>query len=615
MRFQLRRTTSAISVLCALPLAAQLSAQTKVDLRTQTKDADFSSLGPTKPAQTGASLPATCGQGEFFFLSSAPAGQNFYGCGSPNTWVLEGAATASRVPSESNHAGGVLTTDGTNPIWQPVAGDVSGTPGALTVTKLLGRALSVTAPVDGQLLRFSGATGNWSPIALGGDVSGQPSALQVSGLLGRPLATVPPADGQFLDFSVTTGLWQPAWFGGDISGSPASVRVTGILGRGILSATPLDGQLLEFSAANNAWQPLALGGDISGNPALVQVGGLQGRQVSPSAPNDGQLMLFNAAPGQWQPTSISGDISGRPTAITVSAIRGKALSTVAPSDGQVLKFNGPANWWEPIAFGGDVSGSPASLSVVALHGNPIAVATPGDGQVLTYSVAAKTWEPLSFGGDLAGSPAAAHVAGLQGRPVSNAPPLNGQVLGWNSSLSSWLPVNGSGLGGSNTPNYNLAFTSQTLLSIPGTQHGLGTSNLIVACYDTSSPANYVEPSHVTVDPVAFNVTITFDHAQSGRCVLNGSGSGATGGSTITGTAVLAFPAIANGACSADLTVTVPGVNPGDAVAPGWPALPAGTFGMMRVGATGSVSVRLCNLSGASVTLPSMTYAATVVGPI
>jgi hypothetical protein len=586
MRFQLRRTTSAITVLCALPVAAQLPAQTKVDLRTQTKDADFSSLGPTKPAQTGASLPATCGQGEFFFLSSAPAGQNFYGCGSPNTWALEGAATTSRVPSESNKAGGVLTTDGTNPIWQPVAGDVSGNPGALTVTGLLGRAISVTAPIDGQLLKFSGVTGNWSPIALGGDVSGQPSALQVSGLLGRPLATVPPADGQFLDFSATAGLWQPAWFGGDISGSPASVRVTGLLGRGILST-----------------------------PALVQVGGLQGRQVSPTAPNDGQLMLFNAAAGQWQPTSISGDVSGRPTAITVSAIRGKALSTVAPSDGQVLKFNGSANWWEPIAFGGDVSGSPASLSVVALRGNPVAVATPGDGQVLTYSFAAKTWEPLSFGGDLAGSPAAAHVSGLQGRPVSNAPPLNGQVLGWNSSLSTWLPVNGSSAGGSNAPNYNLAFTSQTLLAISGTQHGLGSSNLFVACYDTASPANYVEPSHVTVDPATYNVTITFYHAQSGRCVLNGSGSGAAGGSTITGTAVLSFPAIANAACSADLTVAVPGVNPGDAVAPGWPALPAGTLGMMRVGSTGSVSVRLCNLSGAPVTLPSMTYSATVVGPI
>ncbi len=615
MRFRELRTRSAIAVLCAPSFITQLVAQTKVDLRTQTKSVDFSSAGPTKPAQMGPALPPACSQGEFFFLSSAPAGQNVYGCATGNTWVIEGAPVpaASLVPGELNNAGGILTTDGTNPVWQPLRGDVSGSPAVLKVTGLLGRGLSLTAPADGQLLKFNGTTGYWEPVAVGGDVTGAPAALHVSGLMGRPLAAVPPADGQLLDYSATTGLWQPAWLGGDLSGSPGSVRVTGILGRGILGTTPLDGQLLEFSAANNAWQPLALAGDISGSPGLVQVGGLQGRQLAAAAPNDGQLLLFNGTAGQWQPTSISGDVSGRPTALTVAGLRGKNVAAIAPNDGQILKFNGSANWWEPVAVGGDVSGSPASLSVVALRGNPIAIATPADGQVMTYSAAAKSWEPLSFSGDISGAPAAVHVAGLQGRPVSSSPPLNGQVLGWNSSLNAWTPVNGSATGGGTTPNYNLAFASQRSLAIPGTQHGLGTSNILVACYDTATPANYLEPSHVTVDPATYNVTVAFDNAQSGRCVLNGSGSAA--GATLTGTAVLSFPSVAPSACSADLNLPVPGANPGDAVAPGWPALPAGTFGMMRVGAAGSVSVRVCNLSGASVSLPALTFSATLVGPL
>jgi hypothetical protein len=43
-----------------------LSAQTRLDLRSQIKSADLSSVGATKPAQTGGVLPSTCGVGEIF---------------------------------------------------------------------------------------------------------------------------------------------------------------------------------------------------------------------------------------------------------------------------------------------------------------------------------------------------------------------------------------------------------------------------------------------------------------------------------------------------------------------------------------------------------------------
>ena len=49
--------------------------QTLVNLRTQSKNVDFSAAATTKPAKSGGSLPVTCSTGEMFFLTSAAAGQ------------------------------------------------------------------------------------------------------------------------------------------------------------------------------------------------------------------------------------------------------------------------------------------------------------------------------------------------------------------------------------------------------------------------------------------------------------------------------------------------------------------------------------------------------------
>jgi hypothetical protein len=66
------------------------SAQTKVDLATQSKNVDFSKATSTKPAQVGPNLPPACSAGQIFFDSTAPAGQNLYGCTGTNAWSLQG---------------------------------------------------------------------------------------------------------------------------------------------------------------------------------------------------------------------------------------------------------------------------------------------------------------------------------------------------------------------------------------------------------------------------------------------------------------------------------------------------------------------------------------------
>lgn len=253
MPFKLQASSLA---LIAISISA-LWGQSKIDLRTQAKSVDFSGATATKPAKMGATLPGTCGQGEFFFLSSAPAGQNLFGCSSSNTWSQEGGAVAqgSLLPAQLNNVGKLLTTDGTNPVWQSIGGDLSGAPASLTISSLRGRAFSTAAPSDGQLLKFNGTNSSWEPTALAGDIQGNPAGVTVKGLQGRGVSVAVPADGQLLKFNATTGFWEPIALGGDLSGPPASVVVSRLQGRVVSNALPAGGQLLGWSAATSTWTP------------------------------------------------------------------------------------------------------------------------------------------------------------------------------------------------------------------------------------------------------------------------------------------------------------------------------------------------------------------------
>jgi len=69
---------------------AGMMAQTKLDLRTQSKSVDFSGASLTKPARSGASLPGTCSAGEMFFLNGL-----LYSCTATNNWAKLGTVSGS----------------------------------------------------------------------------------------------------------------------------------------------------------------------------------------------------------------------------------------------------------------------------------------------------------------------------------------------------------------------------------------------------------------------------------------------------------------------------------------------------------------------------------------
>jgi hypothetical protein len=145
------------AILVAACLAVLASAQTMVDLRTQSKSVNFTAAPSTSPFQAGTSLPVACTVGQAFFVSNSAAGLNLFGCTATNSWTLLSA--------------GILV------------GDVTGTPGASTVGKLQGRAVSATAPLGGQSLAWNSGTSNWTPQTMLGHIQNAGTALPVESSL------------------------------------------------------------------------------------------------------------------------------------------------------------------------------------------------------------------------------------------------------------------------------------------------------------------------------------------------------------------------------------------------------------------------------------------------
>jgi hypothetical protein len=80
-----------------------------------------------------------------------------------------------------------------------------------------------------------------------------------------------------------------------------------------------------------------------------------------------------------------------------------------------------------------------------------------------------------------------------------------------------VTLGGTGGGGGGTPNPTVSFVSSLSATI---STGLNTNNIVWECWDSSSPANTIYPSNVSVDPVTYVVTFTFLQLQSGYCVVN-----------------------------------------------------------------------------------------------
>jgi hypothetical protein len=133
-----------------------LAAQTRVDLRNQSSNVDFTGASTTKPIRMDITLPASCAVGEFFFRRVSATDGLLFSCLATDVWTQQGTPPTQSVPS-----GSLLYTDGINPTWTQLGGDLNGSPANLQVVKLRSQPISTTVPQTGQALVWTGT--EWAP--------------------------------------------------------------------------------------------------------------------------------------------------------------------------------------------------------------------------------------------------------------------------------------------------------------------------------------------------------------------------------------------------------------------------------------------------------------------
>ena len=126
----------------------------------------MSLAGATLPARTGSTLPASCGMGEFFFLSTAPPGKNVYICYAANNWsqISGGGGGASGGPAASAP---VCNTGGYGQIYYPTDSPYTLWCGGTAWNYTL-NGIAATPPDDSQ---FSWVQQNGGTVTVGGGVS------------------------------------------------------------------------------------------------------------------------------------------------------------------------------------------------------------------------------------------------------------------------------------------------------------------------------------------------------------------------------------------------------------------------------------------------------------
>ena len=325
------------NLLQSLPLllcsTCLLEAQTDIDLKTQTKSVDFTGAAYTKPFRSGSALPATCSVAEAFLNFGATVGQNFYICTAPNTWTIQ---SGTSLPSPAGNANTVLSTDGTNPGWRALGGDVTGPPQALHVTGLQGLPVSSTTPANGQVLSWNNNNQSWGPATLlGGGVVGSTGAAigksnYAQAFFNSTSVSIPGTAHNLITSNLIVACYDNTTTPlrrvepDSVTLDPVTYNVA------IYFNQPQSGVCVVNGSGGGT--PISLAGDLSGTTNAASVVGLQGFAVSPLPPTDSEILTWSAAAQQWQPQAPgAGGVSGSSTLNAVSVTYQSASSLVIGS--------------------------------------------------------------------------------------------------------------------------------------------------------------------------------------------------------------------------------------------------------------------------------------------
>ncbi|HXM44140.1 MAG TPA: hypothetical protein VN924_23090 [Bryobacteraceae bacterium] len=380
---------------------------------------DFASLATTGNVTSGGTLTATGGV-------YANIGANVPGClhlSDANSVHDMGVCAPSsgfngqfNLWTGSGASGQVATTDGSlNLLWSnlgaiagtlaaaqmpALAGDISNSGLATTVTALQGRPISSAAPADQQYLGWSASAAKWQPVTLPTTLNAIGGTVYNPAGAGNTQIVVKNSSSQAGNGAGSI-LWQNNagatmsfinWDGGYAEGDGTNYKIsvdtstetlssdsvivwhnlnnafsgaadTGLAREtagGILKVTNgaggygiLDAGGLEINGATFA---TTLAGDVTGGIGANTVAKIQNRAIAATAPSDGQSLAWSAANSQWQPITISAgggavsSVFGR-TGAVVAASGDYTAAQVTNALSSIQTYASPA-WLTAVTFGG-----------------------------------------------------------------------------------------------------------------------------------------------------------------------------------------------------------------------------------------------------------------------
>jgi hypothetical protein len=287
-----------------------------------------------------------------------------------------------------------------------------------------------------------------------GDVTGQLSNTTVEKIQNRAVSSSAPTDGDVITWSAGTSQWIPASAAlNDLVPSPAGTY-------GSSSAfveLNIDSKGRVTSATEHA---LSLSGDVSGDPGATSVVALRGIGISPSAPATGEVLTYDGY--QWTPTATGGlefapidstylvlSLDGYLTNERVLSMSPNLVATEGPTsltiDLSITLSNEPLPGQFPYSYV-DIPytyGGAYYADIYDGYRSRIPVVTvDGYGRITGISTEAISIDQESIAGDVTGLLGDVSVIKIRGRSISATSPTTGQVLGWNGTA--WAPSSPNG---------------------------------------------------------------------------------------------------------------------------------------------------------------------------
>ncbi|MDG0816867.1 beta strand repeat-containing protein [Bdellovibrio svalbardensis] len=372
--------------------------------------------GPTVAKLQGVSVSATApASGDFLKFNGTSWGgstiavADVSGLGAQlGTYLTQSAfngyvASASCTQSQTMYWNSVSGNFQCQAINVSVAGDVSGSIGAVSVDKIKGITVDSTAPTSGQILQYNGT--KWAPAdssggtitALTGDVTASGSGSVAATISNNAVTTAKIADGAVtaVKLGSDVGIWS-------ISGSDV-YRSSGNVGVGTNSpVTKLDIAGAIRVGTDVTACAAGIAGAIRYNGGNVEY--CNGTAWTTFAASGAGLTSFNGLTGNTQTFATPGTSGTAPTwssSGTAHTLNIPMASTSSVTAGLISKadydaFNNKLG--TSSTFSGDVSGTSATMSVDKVKGIAVSGTAPTSAQFLVYDGSTQ-YVPVSVSGD------------------------------------------------------------------------------------------------------------------------------------------------------------------------------------------------------------------------